>query len=657
MSVSDYRWKPLLTCLATIASLGLCAAGALAQPPGTRITSAGPLSTVGSTPDLNCYVNHVLDSFSEFFGTTACGTFVASEGHLYGPREVPAGPYYYSELPEDQQPYPGYLDWRPVEQSGVTGSGSSGDPYRITTKVQRGPFSVTQVDRYVVGEESFRTDVTVSNTSGESKNVVIYRAGDCYLGNSDYGYGRVDGDAITCLGALSDGSPGTRIEQFLPITAGSNYYQAGYSQVWSALLSQKPLPDTCRCSEYIDNGAGLSWTRTVPAGGQVTVSSIITFSPAGNSPLTIRKTVDRDTAAAGEAVGYTVRVENPNIREVTLSSLTDTLPAGAAYLAGSTTGDITADPISAGGTSIRWNGPFVVPANGVFTLHYAIRAPESPGTYSNSVVGEAAGFTVVPAEDVDPVDVTPAPQEPTIDLSKIADDPLAGPGAKDGYWITVSNPNATPVTLAEVIDRLPAGFHYIPGSSSSLTTSDPQISGQELTWDEHDLVIPPHSAVKLHFGVTTALDPGIDTDTATARLSSPAADAVSEAKLEAPVHVVVDTTPLALRLHVPARVTRGSTLPITLTVSNDSKEVAHGVHACARLPRGLALAPPRRGRLVCFTAAKLGENEVAHYDARATALLQGPAPVQATATARNREPARGGASTLVLAGQVPRFTG
>jgi hypothetical protein len=55
------------------------------------ITSAGPLTDVGITSDLNCSVDHAADTDPAFFGTTACGTLVASGGTLYGPASIPAG--------------------------------------------------------------------------------------------------------------------------------------------------------------------------------------------------------------------------------------------------------------------------------------------------------------------------------------------------------------------------------------------------------------------------------------------------------------------------------------------------------------------------------------------------------------------------------------
>jgi hypothetical protein len=189
-----------------------------------------------------------------------------------------------------------------VSQTAQEGSGTAADPLRVTTKVDASEFlHLTQTDAYQVGTEYYRTDINVENASESPREVTIYRAGDCFLQNSDNGFGRVDpaaaGSAVACRGAQVDEEgnivpdengnavPGDRIEQWVPLTAGSHYYEAGYDSVWAHIGSQQPFPDTCLCDEFIDNGAGLSWTMTIPAGGSVTVSHLTAFSPTGDSPI------------------------------------------------------------------------------------------------------------------------------------------------------------------------------------------------------------------------------------------------------------------------------------------------------------------------------------------------------------------------------------
>lgn len=235
-----------------------------------EIASVGPLTRIIVSADLNCQVAHEADLSFEFFGgeTGGCGTFLAVDGSLFGPAFVPAG----SGLG-------GLTPWTPVSQSAVGGNGSSGDPYRVVTVVEAGGtgIRVEQTDSYVIGEESYRTDIRVESTAGEV-DAVLYRAADCFLQESDVGVGRVDDGAPACVISHEDDA---RIEQWLPLTDGSRYAVGVYSQVWAQVGSQQPFDDRCDCDTPVDNGAGLSWEVRLPAGGSTTISHLTFFSPEG----------------------------------------------------------------------------------------------------------------------------------------------------------------------------------------------------------------------------------------------------------------------------------------------------------------------------------------------------------------------------------------
>ena len=59
--------------------------------PPHYISTAGKLTKIEISPDLNCDVRYLGDSAAEFFGQTACGTLLAVGGTLYGPQNIPAG--------------------------------------------------------------------------------------------------------------------------------------------------------------------------------------------------------------------------------------------------------------------------------------------------------------------------------------------------------------------------------------------------------------------------------------------------------------------------------------------------------------------------------------------------------------------------------------
>lgn len=264
-----------------VAAIGLAPAwSSPAAAVDGEITSEGPLTRVIVSTDLNCQVEHEDDLSLEFFGDVpgACGTFLAVDGTVYGPAFVPAGGV-------------GSEAWTPVSQEAVTGSGRGGDPYRLVTVTEAGDLGirVEQTDSYENGQESYRTDVRISNEGGGERRAILYRAGDCYLQDSDVGFGRVDDGAPACV--ISE-EPDARIEQWVPVTPGSRYFEGAYGEVWRRIGSQEPFPNECLCDQPVDNGAGLSWEIVIPAGGTVEVAHLTFFSPEGRqSTTTLRDSV------------------------------------------------------------------------------------------------------------------------------------------------------------------------------------------------------------------------------------------------------------------------------------------------------------------------------------------------------------------------------
>jgi uncharacterized repeat protein (TIGR01451 family) len=400
--VLRHRWRAVV--LFVSLSCGLVFVGA-APAFAASITSSGPLTRVEVSPDLNCAVDHAGDTSPEFFGDTACGTLIVVDGVLFGPASIPAGGSAFPRTP-----------YTAVSQSAVTGSGTIADPYMIVTVVDLGTtgMRITETDSYIVGQESYRTDVTVANAGAQTKTALLYRAGDCYLQNSDLGFGSVDTStgAVACVAGTVDNQgntvPGTRIEQWSPLSPGSHFYEEFYDTVWARIGSQQPFPDLCaQCANYIDNGAGLSWELTIPSGGSVTRSHLTNFSPLGRVPLTATKTADVATAAAGSTDGYTITISNPNTVAVSLSSITDTLPAGFTYGAGSTTGATTTDP-SILGPALTWTGPISVPASSSSSLHFSVTVASTPGDYFNSASADGGSFTVAPTGETAKITVTGA---------------------------------------------------------------------------------------------------------------------------------------------------------------------------------------------------------------------------------------------------------
>lgn len=456
------RWRASVMTAGALL-LGIAAAlgsGRTALAASHVITSSGPLTNIYISDTLNCQVSHTGDGAFEFYPPSSqlgdCGTFVIIGGTLYG--FAPFG----GSAAGAASPRTAFT---PVSQSAVLGSGTTADPYRIVTVVAAGTTGVTltETDSYVVGQEVYRTDVQLANAGATDVTVLVYRAGDCFLQSSDFGFGRVGpGGAIACT---ADTTATSRIEQWVPITGGSHYYETFFFTGWQRIGSKTAFPDTCDCATREDNWAGLSWVVTVPAGLTATISHLTVFSPQGTVPLTTAKTADSATAAGGAADGYTITVSNSNVAAVTLNSIFDDLPAGFTYTTGSSTGVTTSDPGTTG-QHLTWSGPFSVPGSGSVSLHFGVTVSALPGDYFNNAGGDAGSVAVAPTGPTAKITVTS-----TVDPSIVATG-AAVTGTEgapfNGTVATFTDPDAS-----STASEYSATISWGDGSSSAGTVSGP----------------------------------------------------------------------------------------------------------------------------------------------------------------------------------------
>ena len=180
--------------------------------------------------------------------------------------------------------------------------------------------TLVETDSYVVGNEFYRTDMTITNNTSSAQPVKLYHAADCYLQGSDAGFGFLDtaNGTVACTQTPND-SPPQLIEEFSPLTGGNHYFEGGFDNaVFQIPASQQDYPDTCDCNgdpgepgTAEDNGMGLNWDTTLaPAGSpgdSATFSMISNFSPTGVTSFPIAATGGSTfSGKTGTAVGGTV---------------------------------------------------------------------------------------------------------------------------------------------------------------------------------------------------------------------------------------------------------------------------------------------------------------------------------------------------------------
>lgn len=281
--------------------LGIAVTPGASATASTVIASAGPLQNIWIGDELGCQVEHVNDAAYQFYPSATvpgdCGTLLVTGGALYAPDFVGHGATATGGLGA-------YTAFTPVSQTAVTGLGTAGSPYTLTTTVTVGATGLTlrETDTYVVGDDFYETTVVIQNGPAAERSGILYRAGDCFLGGSDSGYGAL---AITAPGSVActknaNNSPAGRFEEFIPVTGGSRYYHDDFSDVWTWIGGHTAFPNTCDCTTLQDNGAGLSWDFSVAAGGSATFVNRLRFDVPEQEP-------QAQPGARCEATGLRVR--------------------------------------------------------------------------------------------------------------------------------------------------------------------------------------------------------------------------------------------------------------------------------------------------------------------------------------------------------------
>ena len=330
----------------------------------------GPLVRIAISDTLNCSINYKGDRHNEFYnGRSAedpadCGTFLAVGSELFGP----------GVLNSRTAKSMGTIAWTPVSQT-KSGMGTQADPWVLTTVVRGGGFEITQTDTYSTGNDFYATTTSVKNVSGAAQDFTLYHAADCFLQDDDYGFGEYDANTGTVICRAKDPESGAhtdrgRVEQFVPTTAGSNYYYGGFYEVWDKVKNRTPLPNKLeRADSNRDNGMALSWTRTLEPNTTADYSLVTSFSPKGQVALSSATCAVAQPGAdstATRTIGVTIT--NPNRDVKSVQTVIATLSDDATYVPQSVSG--APEPTVAGKVLTFKN--LELPANGSVKFSFLI---------------------------------------------------------------------------------------------------------------------------------------------------------------------------------------------------------------------------------------------------------------------------------------------
>jgi hypothetical protein len=295
---SDVSLSPRLGGLVValfLAAAALAATPAAAQtPPGpfaappVTIRSDGPLTSVFTGRRFQCQVTY--ENQGQYFPPDSqfgqCGTYITLGGEpggtLYG---QPFG----LRIP-NLPPLTPSLAW---SQPGVTGSGTAAAPFtnKITNRLPNTDVYVRENVRYVTGDNFYRSDIIVQNSSGGPVTFRLYHAVDCHPvtgGPFGLGYGvtRDDSPDLTTIGCSQNpnNTPAGWVQSLVPLTGPHGYQQGFYVNTWGRVANTRSLTNFVFTDVQYDAAMALSWDDTLPAGGQATYSYMAGFSPSGDIP-------------------------------------------------------------------------------------------------------------------------------------------------------------------------------------------------------------------------------------------------------------------------------------------------------------------------------------------------------------------------------------
>jgi uncharacterized repeat protein (TIGR01451 family) len=316
----------------------------------------------------------------------------------------------------------------------------------------------------------------------------------------------------------------------------------------------------------------------------------------GATVLSTSKTADSGTTPPGGANGYTITVSNPSASAVVLNSISDTLPTGFTYTAGSTTGATTADP-TVSGQMLTWTGPFSAPAAGNVSLHFLVTVSSTPGEYFNDASADAGTIPVAPTGPTAKITVTSGGGTELAITKADAPDPVALGGSLT-YTLTVTNNGPDSSTDSTVTDTLPAGVTFVSATPSQGTCS--QAAGT-VTCTLGPLAAGASATIAIVVTVdATAVCPLSDTATVTGVETDPVAANNSATASTA----CGGGTDLAItKADAPDPVALGGSLTYTLTVTNNGPDPSTDSTVTDTLPAGVTFVSATPSQGTCSQAA------------------------------------------------------
>lgn len=229
-----------------------------------------------------------------------------------------------------------------------------------------------------------------------------------------------------------------------------------------------PIPNIA-CATY--NGCGCGGGQDTVCSNTATISIVINCAK-----VIIKKTVDKASASAGDIITYTLNLKNTGNVTATGIMITDTIPSGTSFIAGSVTGASGMPP------SLTVIAPLEPEQTAVVTFKVLVgdtMPAVNPIQNSASVVYK---FTIDPARPNGGTGtgnsntVTTLVKKAVLLTTKSVDVTYGELGQVLTYTITITNSGSVAAEAVTITDTVPNGTTFVAGSVTGATGTPPTLT-------------------------------------------------------------------------------------------------------------------------------------------------------------------------------------
>ncbi|NTU64871.1 MAG: DUF11 domain-containing protein, partial [Chloroflexi bacterium] len=278
------------------------------------------------------------------------------------------------------------------------------------------------------------------------------------------------------------------------------YSDSGSGRIWAI---QQTSPGVWSGSEKLDTPYGITAFGEDENGelyvtdyGQGRIFKITSPSPINFS--TSSKSASANQVTTGSTVTYTIVLRNTGVSFYDTVRVTDTVPAGLAYVAGSLAASSGSIDASAAPT-LRWSGTMSTAPTAIVTITY--RALVTAGLLQ----------PITNTATIDPV------LNPLLTRSAVITVTTSGPNLSGSskqasaasvqwsdvltYTIVLRNSGPTFTQTVRVTDTLPAGLGYVPGTLTATRGTPDDSAAPSLKWNG-DMLNTPAVTITYRAAVT-----------------------------------------------------------------------------------------------------------------------------------------------------------